>query len=356
MFKITLFFSLAYAVATTALAAPPLRIVTGSDRGTYIQIGRDLARQVAVPAGITLEVMPSKGSSENIKRLRSEPGVRLALVQSDVYQAFLDEAAAGNADALHLIKPLKVVMPLYNEEIYFVTRADSPLTYLHEIKDKRINVGPIGSGTALSATTVYRLMFGSAMAEKNTSFLNNEDALLKLATDKSIDVVIVVAGQPAKLFAEMKPEARQFIKLLRLNDQAPESQAALATYFAATVRASSYPNWLTEDLPTLTTKAMLVTYDFHGGAPQEMLTQFARSMCQNFAKLKSEGHPKWQEVSLTLPPLGKGWNYYGPAERELSRCPATLAQAPGGLASAARTNTSASACTRDQKVLGLCKQ
>jgi uncharacterized protein len=354
MIKTVLFFGLAIVLTSTALAAPPLRIVTGSDRGTYIQIGRDLARQVAEPAGITLEVMPSKGSSENIQRLRSEAGVRLALVQSDVYQAFLDEASAGNADALRLIKPLKVVMPLYNEEIYFVTRADSPLNYLHEIRDKRINVGPIGSGTALSATTVYRLMFGSAMAEKNTSFLNNEDALLKLATDKSIDVVIVVAGQPAKLFADMKPEARQFIKLLRLNEQAPESQAALATYFSAQVRASSYPNWLTEDLPTLTTKAMLVTYDFHGGAPQEMLTQFARSMCRNFANLKSEGHPKWQEVSLTLPPLGKGWNYYGPAERELSRCASTLAQAPSGLSATTRAN--ANACTRDQKVLGLCKQ
>jgi uncharacterized protein len=188
------------------------------------------------------------------------------------------------------------------------------------------------------------------MAEKNTSFLSNEDALLKLATDKSIDVVIVVAGQPAKLFAEMKPEARQYIKLLRLHEQAPESQAALATYFPATVRAASYPNWLSEDLPTLTTKAFLVTYDYHGGVPQTMLTDLARSMCRNFAGLQSDGHPKWQEVSLTLPPLGKGWSYYGPTERELLRCKTTVAEASSSVA-----GTRAGACTRDRKVLGLCK-
>jgi uncharacterized protein len=263
MFKAIRSFAVGIAIAFTAssvLTAPlgtgVSRIVTGSDRGTYIQIGRDLSRWVAEPAGIQLEVLSSKGSSENIRRLRSDPGVRLALVQSDVYQAFLDEAQAGNAEAGRLIKPLKVVMPLYDEELYFVTRADSPLDYIHEIKDKKINVGPVGSGSALSATTLYRQMFSGAMPEKNMTFLDNESALLKLATDNSIDVVVVVAGQPAKLFSEMKSEARQYIKLLKFSDQAPEAQAALTTYFTATIRASSYRNWLTADVPTLTTKAL----------------------------------------------------------------------------------------------------
>jgi len=37
------------------------------------------------------------------------------------------------------------------------------------------------------------------------------------------------------------------------------SKAALKTYFPAMVRASSYPNLLTEDLPALAVKAYLVT-------------------------------------------------------------------------------------------------
>jgi uncharacterized protein len=344
---------LGVALSATAWAEPPpsARIVTGSERGTYVQIGRDLALRVAEPAGITLEVLPSKGSSENIQRLRTEPGVRLALVQSDVYQAFHDQAQAGNAEAMRLIKPLKVVLPLYDEEIYFVTRADSPLNFLHEIKDKKINVGPIGSGTALSATTVYRLMFGAAMPEKNMTFLSNEDALLKLATDASIDVAIVVAGQPAKLFADLKPESRQYIKLLGLNEQASESQNALATYFPATVRASSYPTWLAADVPTLTTKALLVTYDYRFGATQEMLTQFARSMCRHFGNLQTDGHAKWQEVKLALPPLGKGWSYYAPTERELLRCKPSVSEMAVSAAGGARP----AACAQEKQVLGLCK-
>jgi uncharacterized protein len=354
MFKVVTFFALSALFSISTFAAPN-RIVTGSERGTYIQIGRDLSRWVSAPAGIPMEAVASKGSADNIQRLRSEPGVRLALVQSDVYQAFLDEAQAGNADAGNLIKPLKVVMPLYDEEVYFVTRADSPLNFIHEIKDKRINVGSIGSGTALSATTLYRLMFGGALSEKNTSFLDNETALLKLATDRSIDVAVVVAGQPAKLFAEMKPEARQYIKLLKFSDQA---QAVLGTYFAATIRAASYPNWLTADVPTLTTKALLVTYDYKTPELQQMLTKFAHSLCRNFATLKTEGHAKWQEVSMTLPALGKGWSYYKPTEKELRNCDPNSTEKPPYVShgTKGRTGNAQTQCNQGKKVLGLCRQ
>src|SRR5512132_1775114 len=115
------------------------KIVTASERGTYIQIGRDLAKFVAPAAKIELEVLPSAGSAENIHRLRYETGVKLALVQSDVYQAFIDRSRAGDESAGAIIKPLRVILPLYNEETYFIVRADSPLNFVHEIRDSKIN-------------------------------------------------------------------------------------------------------------------------------------------------------------------------------------------------------------------------
>src|SRR5437762_14079375 len=175
--------------ATTASAEVDYKIVTASERGTYIQIGRDRARFVAPQADISLDVLPSAGSAENVRRLRFEPGVKFAMVQSDVYQAFLDQAAAGNAEAGNLIRPLRVIMPLYNEEIYFVVRADSPLNYVHEIRGKKINVGQLVSGTALSKTTLYRQMFNDPIAEGQASFLSNEDALVTLLKDDTLDVV-----------------------------------------------------------------------------------------------------------------------------------------------------------------------
>ena len=322
----------------------PYKIVTASERGTYIQIGRDLAKFVAPAANVELEVLPSAGSAENVQRLRFEPGVKFALVQSDVYQAFLDFAAGGNAEAGEMIRPLRVIMPLYNEEIYFIARSNSPLNFVHEIKDAKINVGPVRSGTAMSATTIYRQLFGTALPDANASFLNNEDALLKLVGDSGLDVVVVVAGQPAKLLVDMKPEARKLVKLLKFDPANPASAAAFKTYFPATIRASSYPNLLPADIPGAAVKAFLVTYDYKLAGSVERLGRFARSMCQNFAQLQAEGHPKWREVQLALPELPHGWAYYPPMQRELKACIAALQSKPPP-----------PACTQQAKILGLCK-
>jgi TRAP transporter TAXI family solute receptor len=335
-----------------ALAAAEYKIVTASERGTYIQIGKNLAEFVAPQADIDLEVLPSAGSAENVRRLRYEPGVKLALVQSDVYQAFLDQGASGNADARAMIGPLRVIMPLYNEEIYFIVREDSPLNYIHEIRNARINVGELGSGTALTTTTLYRLMFNAPIPEANASFLSNEEALVKLTTDKSIDAVAVIAGQPAKLLVDMKPEARKLIKLLKFDPQQPSSQEALKTYVAATVRASSYPNLLNEDVPGLAVKAYLVTYDFVLKATEVYLRRFARSLCQNFSTLQEKGHPKWREVEIALPDPGRGWNYYAATTSELRACIAGKAagKSPSPRPRAAPVNT----CSQQGKILGLC--
>jgi TRAP transporter TAXI family solute receptor len=335
---------------TGAVAAIKYTMVTASERGTYIKIGRDLAEFIAPSADIRLDAVPSAGSAENVRRLRYEPGVKLALVQSDVYQAFVDMAASGNTSAGAMIRPIRVILPLYNEEIYFIVRADSDQNYIHEIKNARINAGEMGSGTALTSATLYRLMFGEAMPDGNASYLSNEEALAKLVTEKTIDVVAIVAGQPAKLLADMKPESRQLIKLLKFDSNHPSSQAVLKTYFSANVRASSYPNLLTADLPGLAVKAFLVTYDFQLKDTESHLRKMARSLCQNFATLQEKGHPKWREVALALPDLGRGWFYYAPTSREFRSCHAGETKLVAKVKSGP-----AKTCSQQERILGLCK-
>jgi hypothetical protein len=346
---------IAMALVSSVLAQPraEYKIVTASKSGTYIQIGRDLAKWVAEPAGIDLEVLESKGSAENVQRMRFEPGVKLALVQSDVYQAFLDEAKAGNAEAGNIIRPLRLIMPLYDEEIYFVARADSPLTSIHEIKNKKIGVGPLGSGTALTSRTLYQLMFGEPIPPDNAQYLSNEDALARLTVDKTIDVAIIVAGQPAKLFSEMKPEARNYIKILKLDDKAPETARAKKTYFPATIRAANYSTWLTDDIPTLTVKAYLVTYEYGLQSTVGNLTRLADSLCANFDKLQASGHPKWKQVRLELPALSQGWSYYKPMEKRLRAC--IGAQSVAGAPAWAKPPPKGRTCTEQELVLGICR-
>ena len=351
MFK-RLFVLLLCVLACAAQAADDT-VLTAGERSTAIQTGRNLARYVARPVGLDLKVLPSAGSTDNIKRLAREGGVRLAIVQSDVVQAWIDQASAGDGDARRLARPLRVVMPLYDEEIHFVVRADYPFRYVHQIRDARINIGPAGSGTALTAINLYRWMFGSDLSASSTSALSDEDALVKLTTDRSVDVVVVVGGQPARLFADMKTQARQYIRLLAVDPLAPEMLAANAVYAPAVIRSASYPTWLAEDVPALAVRSLLVTSDAHTPQARDALVRFAQALCENLPRLKTAGHAKWREVTLGQPRLPDGWLYYAPTRRVLSDC-AGADEARMAAQITAAVTASTHHCAQDRAQLGLC--
>jgi TRAP transporter TAXI family solute receptor len=328
-----------------AQGAAAFKIVTADKRGTYFAIGNDLAKLVAPAADIELEVVSTDGSAANIRLLREEPGVKFAIVQADVYQAFVDRAGAANREAARMIRPLRVILPLYNTEIHYIARADSGLTYIHDIKNAKINGGLVGSGAAFITHTLYKMMFNAPIPDANATFLPNDEALIKLITDKSIDVAVVAAGQPAPILANMKPEARKLVKLLKFDPSHPTSKLPLTIYAPATVRSSSYPNLVSEDFTTIGVGAFLVTYDFNLQGTVDHLVRFARSMCQNFSALQANGHPKWREVDLALPRLNAGWAYYGPTEKVLRSC----------VAERSKPRVPGKACSAEERILGFCK-
>lgn len=314
-------FAFAFAVAGHAAAAgADYKIVTASEKSTAIRMGRDLARLVAPSADMSLETVVTAGSADNVRRLRFEPNVKFAMVQSDVWQAFVEQADAGGREVANIVRPLRVLAPLHREEIYFVVRADSPISAVHEIRDARIAAGPLGSGSAFTTTALYRQMFGESPSPRQVKYMSDEEALLKLVDDKSVDVVVLVAGQPAALLADMKPAARRLLKLLPLDPSHPSSQAALRAYLPATVRAANLPNLLTQDLPALAVRMLLVTYDYDQPTTIAFLTDFARSLCASLDRLRTLGHPKWEEVTLELEPVPSAGEYYAPTASVLRDC------------------------------------
>lgn len=324
-------------------AATPYKIVTADAKGTYFAIGNDLAKFVTPEAGIDLEVLATAGSAANLKHLRYDPGVKFAVVQADVHQAFVDRAAAGNAAAREIISPLRVILPLYNTEIHYIVRADSPMNYLHDIESAKINGGLVGSGAALITQNLYRMMFNKPMPEANASYLSNQDALVSLIGDKSVDVVVVAAGQPAPLIVNMKPEAQKYIKLLKFDPAHASSKLPLTVYAQSTIKAASYPNLLKDNFTTIAVGALLVTFNFEDGFTAGNLVRFARSLCQNFPALQAKGHPKWREVSLSFPKLGPGWAYYQPTMNEIKTC--------SGKPPAPKPTRQ---CSAEERILGLC--
>jgi hypothetical protein len=327
--------------ASLAASADRIRIfAAGPDQGVQMQMGRDLGRHIARAADIELDVRSVAGSPDALLRLRESVALQLALLQSDVAHAYLGAEARGNPDARQLLAPVRVVAPLHDEEIHFIVRGDSPMNSLHDLAQARINLGPLHSGSALTAATLYRLLFGTSVPDGQASFLPHEDALVKLITEQTVDAVAIVAPQPAKLLADMKPEARRFVKLLKFDAAHPSAAAALKVYSAATAAAASYPSLLQADLPALAVKIYLVASG-HKDRSEAVLSRLAGAWCKNLPRLKAEGHPKWGNIELSLQGLAPGWAYARPVEREMRACLEGKRPPP-------------EPCTPEDRTLGLC--
>lgn len=311
-----LFLHLCFALNPAAWSADRVRVIlAGSERSIGAQIMRDIGRHIARPADIAFEMRYSTGSTDTLLRLREGSGAQFALLQADVAEAFLGAAARGSAEAGLLMAPLRVIAPLHEEEISFIVRADSPLNYVHEIAGARINLGPSLGGSALSVSTLYRLMFGTALPEQQSSFHAHHDALVKL-TENSVDVVAFVAPRPAPLLAEMKPEARRFVKLLKFDPQHASAAAVTRVYGATTIPAASYPNLLSADLPALAVKIYLVSH----GSNDALETRLGSAWCRYLPGLGAAGHAALRDLKPALLPLAPGWQYAPAFARELRAC------------------------------------
>ncbi len=278
-------------------------IATGNKKFTYYQIGKNLAEYVAPKAGINL--MPVEGGSiMNVKKMRWQYGVKFAIVQSDVLEHFRENAKNGNAKATDLIRLLRVLLPLYKEEVHMLVRADSDMEYFHDIKDKSIAF--VIGGSAMTGLALYQKMFGEDPLVK---LLSSKQALRALIQDKTVDVVIMVAGQPTPMFAKLGEDAKQLFKLLKYDDTNEQEKRILqGPYYQTVIHKDSY-KWLDQDSPTIAVKAFLITQIYTKSGTRRKIQSFIKSLCKNFSTLQTKGHSKWKEVKLELSKLPGGWKY-----------------------------------------------
>jgi TRAP transporter TAXI family solute receptor len=286
-------------------------IVTGGPAGTYYQFGLNLERLVA-RKGISLRVDNSKGSVENIYAVYKRPRTQLGIVQSDVL-AFVSRVQTNPA-LKRIAKKIKMVFPLYNEEIHLLGRKD--IVDFDYLADKRVAVGKEGSGTFLTTKLLFKVS-GVEPAEQVT--LGTQDALQALKTGE-IDAMFYVAGYPVKLFTE-SITAEDNLKLIPILNK-----SLLEFYPQAQVPANTYA-WQPAAVNTIAVKAVLISFDFrqyHCGT----VGQVAKLIYENMDWLIQNGHPKWQSVDLNF--RLKGWEQYDCVKRALAgarRAPRSEAEA-----------------------------
>ena len=295
---------------------------------------------MAKDAGIDLEVVEG-GSITNVKKMRWQHGVKLAIVQSDVLEYYRREARKGKPNASDLIQPLRVIMPLYNEEVHMITRTYSDIHSFHDIKGKKIALGKAGGGSAMTGLAIYNYMFGEDISFENAYFSSFNDAL-KAVANGDVDVWIMVVGQPTKKFADMPADAKEFIRFVKFDPNDSIDKKILdGPYYQTKINKESY-DWLDEDIASVTVKSFLITQKYTRQETKRNIERFTRSLCRNFSKLQENGHPKWKEVASEKTSLPGGWQYSEDVLRAFS-------------SSDCKLGTSNEPCAIRDRILGVCE-
>ncbi|WP_290998425.1 TAXI family TRAP transporter solute-binding subunit [Hoeflea sp.] len=271
-------------------------IMTGGPTGTYIRIGQDIA-SLGAQCGLTLNVVESAGSLENFVGVRNRRNTQFGIVQSDLLE-YLKTFEANDAEIQNAVRGVKIMFPLYNEEVHVLARTD--IATLKDLDGKKVAVGVKDSGTFLTASLILDIL--QVEAEERV-LLNPDQALPRLQAGE-IDAFFYVAGAPASLFANADIDPAKFHLL-------PITEAPLlATYTEASIAAGTYA-FQSETVDLVAVKAVLMTYDYDPARNAyhrqscTTVSDFSSLVLNGMDELRESGHPKWQSVDLTaLPP---GW-------------------------------------------------
>ncbi len=282
--------SMAVSLVSAAFGAD-LGVITGSEKGTYYQFGLNL-QALARSNGVNVAVHPSKGSVENVFAVYQRPGVQTGIVQSDVL-AFVARVQTDQA-LKRIAKKIKMVFPLYNEEIHLLARRG--IASFDDLADRRVAVGREGSGTYLTARLLFKI---SEVAPREMVPIDTDEALAELKAGR-IDAMFFVAGYPVRLLAEGVTAADELALVPITNKDIAEF------YPRATIPANAYA-WQEQPVETVAVKAVLVSFDFRR-ADCENVGRFAQLVSTNMEWLTKNGHPKWKSVNLEFPL--KGWEQY----------------------------------------------
>jgi len=271
--------------------AVTLGIVTGGPKGTYYQFGLNLEK-LADQNGIQLTVANSNGSVENVFAVYKRPHTQMGIVQSDVL-AFVAKVQTDPV-LKKIAKKIKMIFPLYNEEVHLLGRND--INDFDGLEGKRVAIGQEGSGTYLTAKLLFEV---SDIKPAEMLTLAADEALPRLKAGE-IDALFYVAGYPVKLFTE-QVTVEDGLALIPI-----ENKSITEFYPKTEIPANTYA-WQMETVPLVAVKSVLVSYDFRMANCQNV-GNFANIIENNIDWLRENGHPKWNSVDLEYPL--KGWEQY----------------------------------------------
>ncbi|MFM8691584.1 MAG: TAXI family TRAP transporter solute-binding subunit [Limnohabitans sp.] len=267
-------------------------IATGGTGGTYYPLGGMLAQLISNKATVDgrkiTATAEAAGASVGNAKLLGTKDIESAFVAADI----LDAAFNGKAQfAGAPLKNLRALGALYPETVQLITRADSGINSVKDLKGKSISSGAPGSGQYQLVTDLLRVngMSRNDVKEDSSSFTQAVDKI----KDGNLHATLITAGVPTAAVTDFaQSHALRVIPL-----SGPEIANLLKEqpyYTQVPLPANTYKGQ-TAAVPTLAVMAIWATHD---GVPENVAYEVTKALFENTA-IMGQVHVQGRNISLT---------------------------------------------------------
>jgi TRAP-type uncharacterized transport system substrate-binding protein len=278
-------------------------IAGGLIDGTYMRFADELGK--VLDDGDNLRILPmvSYGAASNLDDLLYLRGVDLAVTQSDVFEYFRTERKTPNLqNRVHYMLRLPIA------ELHILAKTD--IRSVEDLRGKRVNFGPAGSGSSLTGTIVFQRLG----VQVEQVLIDQQRALQRLQSGE-VAALVRVVGKPVDFFTKIPPNSG--LHLISI----PFSDTFADYYTAGEFETKDYPSLVVEDgkVDTIAVPAVLAVFNWPRGSDRyRRIERFAERLFSHWDQfLVPPRHPKWRDVNLsaTVP----GWTRHTIAEQMLTR-------------------------------------
>jgi len=278
-------------------------IVGGLLSGTYMRFVDEMAS--VLNDGDNLRILPivSYGAASNLDDLLYLRGVDAAVTQSDVFEYFRTQRKTPNLE-----RRVQYVIRMPISELHILARND--VQSLEDLRGKKVNFGPAGTGASLTGTIVFQRLGINV----DQVMIDQPTALQKLQSGQ-VDAIARVIPKPIDFFGKIP--ANSGLHLVNI----PFTKTFEDLYTLGEFTKQDYPNLLQgqDRIDTIAVPAVLAVFNWQKNSDRynrvERFIQYLFSRWDNFQH--PPYHPKWRDVNLaaTVP----GWTRFSVAEQLLQQ-------------------------------------
>jgi TRAP-type uncharacterized transport system substrate-binding protein len=285
-------------------------IVGGLLSGTYMRFVDEMAS--VLNDGDNLRILPivSYGAASNLDDLLYLRGVDAAVTQSDVFEYFRTQRKTPNLE-----RRVQYVIRMPISELHILARSD--VQSLEDLRGKKVNFGPAGTGASLTGTIVFQRLGINV----DQVMIDQPTALQKLQSGQ-VDAIARVIPKPIDFFGKIP--ASSGLHLVNI----PFTKTFEDLYTLGEFTKQDYPNLLQgqDRIDTIAVPAVLAVFNWQKNSDRyNRVERFIEYLFSRWDTLQHPPyHPKWRDVNLaaTVP----GWTRFSVADQLLQQMQAEQQQ------------------------------